>query len=76
MKVNCRKNLIPARQAAARLGVADKAINVSVFDHVVVKNFFAETDGVRYPNDAVINISATKDYLNQNGDLIFFKEEC
>ena len=40
VEVNCPKYLIAANQTAARYGFANKAINVSVFDHVDVRKCF------------------------------------
>ena len=54
--------LIWAHQTEARAGPANKAINISVFDHVDVRNFFCEIGTARYPNDSV-NFISTNDYL-------------
>ena len=48
---NSPKYLIAARQTEHRVGTANKANNISIFDHVDVKKYFVETDGYRYPKE-------------------------
>ena len=45
--------LIAAHQTEARVGTVNKANNVSISDHVVVKKYFVEIDGYRYPKESV-----------------------
>ena len=74
VKVSSPKFLIAAHQTAASSGFPYIAINVSVFDHVDVKKYFVEIDGIRYPKNSVniIYNFATNDYLDQYGDLKLF----
>ena len=73
--VSSPEYLIAAHQTAARSGFANKAIIVSVFDHVDVRTFFVEIVGKRYPKDSVIINYATNSYLNQFSDLEIYFEE-
>ena len=75
MKFNSLKYLVAAHQTAARSRFAHKALNASVFDHADVENCFAEIDEIRYPKNSVTINYATKDYLDQYGDLECFHEE-
>ena len=66
--------LIVAHQKTQRDNSARPAnqFNNAVFDHVDVKRYFVEIDGVRYPKDPVeINVSDNK-YLDQYRDLDLF----
>ena len=63
MKVNWPKQLIASNQTAARFGLANKTINVSVFDQVNVKLFFVKNDGKRNPKYSDNINHATNDYL-------------
>ena len=47
----------------------NKASNVSNFDHVDVRKYRVEIDGIRYPKDSVNVNYATNDYIDQNADL-------
>ena len=51
--INSPKYLIVTHQTAVRSGVANKANNISIFDNLNVRKYFAEIDGVRYPKDSV-----------------------
>ena len=56
--------------------MAIKAINIAIFDHLYVRKYFVEINGVRYPRDA-INLDYNKnDYLDQYRDLKAFFREC
>ena len=66
VKVNSPKHLIAALQTAARSGFTNKAINVSVFNHVDVRKIFVEMDGTR---DSVDVNYATNDHPDQYRDL-------
>ena len=49
--------------------------NNEVFDHVDVKRYFVEIDGVRYPKDPVETNSSDNKHLDQYRDLkLFYKE--
>ena len=75
VKGNTPTYLIAARQTAARSGVANKTIHVSVFDHIDVKRYRVEIDGKRYPKNSVAINYATNDYLDQYRDIKLFYEE-
>ena len=72
---NSPKYLIAAHQTEARVGTANKANNVSIFDHVDVKKYFVEIDGYRYPKESVILNFTGNDYLDQYRDLKSFYQE-
>ena len=72
---NSPKDLIAAHQTENRIGTADKANNVSIFDHVDVKKYFAEIDGYRYPIESVITNFTENDYLDQYRVLKIFNRE-
>ena len=44
-RTNSPKCLIATHQTEARIGTANKANNISIFDHVDVKKYFVEIDG-------------------------------
>ena len=75
--INIPLYLIVAHQKTQRDNPAGphNQFNNAVFDHVDVKRYFVEIDGVRYPEDPVeTNFSDIK-YLDQYGDLkLFYKE--
>ena len=72
---NSPKYLIAAHQTEDRVGTANKANNISFFDHVDVKKYFAEIDGYRYPKESVIINFTENDYLDQYRDLKSFYQE-
>ena len=73
--VNSPKYLICAHQTSIRADTPNKRTNISVFDHLDVRNYFIEIDGVRYPRDAVLTNYDQNDYLDQYKDVkLFFKE--
>ena len=53
--VNSPKYLICAHQTSARADTPNKRTNISVFDHLDVRKYFIERDGVRYLRDAVLS---------------------
>ena len=58
-----------------RIGVPSKANSLAIFDILVVRTKFVETDGQRYLQDAINTIFSRKDFSDQNRDLeLFFKE--
>ena len=72
---NSPKYLIAAHQTEDRIGTANKANNISIFDHVDVKKYFVEIDGYRYPKESVITNFTENDYLDQYRDLKRFYQE-
>ena len=75
VKINSPKVLIAAHQTAARSGVANKAIDVTVSDHNDVGECHAGNDGISYPNGSVNLNYATNDCFDQHRDLKFFKKK-
>ena len=73
--VNSPKYLICAHQTANRADTNDKRNNKSVFDHLNVRKYFIEIDGIRYPRDSVLTNFELNDYLDQYKDVkLFYKE--
>ena len=72
---NSPKYLIAAHQTVDRVGTANKANNISIFDHVDVKKYFDEIDGYRYPKESVITNFTENDYLDLYRDLKSFYQE-
>ena len=69
------KKIIAAHQTAARTATANKAINLSVADHVNVRNYQLESDAIRYTIGSISIKYAADDSLDKYGDLkLFFKE--
>ena len=75
LNVNAPLCLIAAHQKTKRLDPADPAsklsncrFNNATFDNVTVKKYFEEIDGIRYPEDLIINIYTEKNYPNQYRD--------
>ena len=62
--------LIVAHQKTQRENPArpPNQFNNAIFDHVDVKRFFVEIDGVRYPKDPVETNFSDNTYLDQNRD--------
>ena len=72
---NSPKYFIAVHQTEARIGTANKGNNIAIFDHVVVKTYFAEIDGFTYPKETVLTNFSENDYLDQFRDLnLFYKE--
>ena len=72
---NSPKYLIAAHQTEERISTANKANNISIFDHVEVKKYFVEVDGYRYPKESLITNFSGNDYLDQYRDLKSFYKE-
>ena len=72
---NSPKYLIASHQTEDRLGTANKANNVSTFDHVDVKKYFVEIDDYRYPKESVLTNFTENDYLDQYRDIKSFYQE-
>ena len=73
--VNSPKFLICAHQSEARSGVPNKRKNISIFDHLDVREFFVEIDSVRYPRDNILTGYAENEYIDQYRDLKRFYRE-
>ena len=58
------KNLIAAHLAATRAKLGSKVNNFATFDLLDVRNYFDETDGIRYPKDITDIENGMKNYLN------------
>ena len=73
--VNSPKYLICAHQTTARADTINKRTNLSVFDHLDVRKYFIEIDGIRYPRDGVLTNYTLNDYIDQYKDIkLFYKE--
>ena len=73
--VNSPKYLICALQTASRLNAPNKIINISRFDNLNGRKYYAEIDGIRYPRDPVLTNYEQNDYTDQYRDLkLFFRE--
>ena len=73
-KINIPSNLLVVHQKTQRENPArpPNQFNNAVFDHVDVKRYFVEIDGVRYPKDPVETNFSDNKYLDQNRDLKIF----
>ena len=73
--VKSPKYLICAHQTTDRADLPNKRTNISVFDHLDVRKYYIEIDGVRCPRDAVFTNYIQNDYLDQYKDVkLFYKE--
>ena len=75
--INIPLYLIVAHQKTQRDNPArpPNQFNNAIFDHVSVKRYFVEIDGVRYPRDPVETNFSDNKYLDQYRDLkLFYKE--
>ena len=73
---NSPKWLICAHQTVAIAATPNKRTNISVFNHLDVRKYFFEIDGVRYPADGVLTNYNRNDYLDQYKDVNFSHKEC
>ena len=71
--------LIAAHQKTQRADPANPANNFSnngfnnaIFDHVEVRKYYSETDGIRYPKNTVMVNYEENNYLEQYKDLKLF----
>ena len=78
LNVNAPFFLIAAHQKTKRLDLADPArkfsnsrFNNATFDNVTLKKYFEKIDGIKYPEDPIINIYTEKIYPNHYRDLNF-----
>ena len=73
--VQSPKYLIGAHQTRTRSDTANKNNNIAIFDHVNLKKYYVEIDGIRYPRDSILVNYEQNDYIELYKDLyIFFKE--
>ena len=75
--INVPLYLIVAHQKTQRDNPArpPNQFNNAIFDHVGVKRYFVEIDGVRYPKDPIETNFPDNKYLDQYRDLkLFYKE--
>ena len=80
--INSPLYLIAAHQKTQRPDPANPANNLSknrfnnaIFDHVNVRKYYSEIDGIRYPKNPVMANFAENNYLEQYKDLkLFYKE--
>ena len=73
--VQSPKYLIGAHQTRARADTVNKNNNIAIFDHLNLKKYHVEIDGIRYPRDSVLLNYEQNDYIEQYKDLkLFFKE--
>ena len=72
--INIHLYLIVAHQKTQRENPArpPNQFNNAIFDHVDVKRYFVEIDGVRYPKDPVETSFSGNKYLDQYKDLKLF----
>ena len=61
--INSPRSLIAVHPTASRIGVPDKANIVATFDHLDVRKYHVDIDGVRYPRDGVNVDYGLNDYL-------------
>ena len=73
--VQSPKYLIGSHQTRARADTVNKNNNIAIFDHLNLKKYYVEIDGIRYPRDSVLLNYEQNDYIEQYKDLkLFFKE--
>ena len=73
--VQSPKYLIGAHQTRARADTINKNNNIAIFDHINLRKYYVEIDGIRYPRDNVLLNYEQNDYIEQYKDLkLFFKE--
>ena len=70
--INSPKYLICAHQTAVGSDTPNKQTNISVFDHLDVRKYFIEIDGVRYPKDGILTNYNQNDYIHQYKDVKLF----
>ena len=73
--VQSPKYLIGAHQTRARADTAKKNNKIAIFDHLNLKKYYVESDGIRYPRDSVLVNYEQNDFIDQYRDIkLFFKE--
>ena len=66
---------IGAHQTRTRANTGNKNNNFAIFDHLSLKKYYVEIDGIRYPRNSVLMNYEENDYIEQYKDLnLFFKE--
>ena len=74
-QVNAPKNLICAHQTKHRIDSPNKNKNNAVFDHLILRKYYVEIDGQRYPRDSLLTNYEENDYIEQcKNSKILFKE--
>ena len=69
---NSPKCLIAVHQTADRIGVPNKGNKVSIFDHLDVRKYHVDIDGVRYPRDGVSIDYGLIDFVDKYRDRKLF----
>ena len=73
--VQSPKYSIGAHQTKDRIDGAISTKNVSIFDNLVLRKYYIEIDGQRYPRDSSLMNYEQNDYIEQYRDIkLFFKE--
>ena len=73
--VQSPKYLIGSHQTRARADTVNKNNNIAIFDHLNLKKYYVEIDGIRYPRDSVLLNYEQNNYIEQYKDLkLFFRE--
>ena len=73
--VQSPKYLICAHQTRTRADTANKNNNIAAFDHLNLRKYYVEIDGIRYPRDSALLIYEQNDYIEQYKDQkLLFKE--
>ena len=57
------------------MDTVNKNNNFVIFDHLNLKKYYVEIDGIRYPRDSVLLNYEQNDYIERYKDLKFFFEE-
>ena len=70
--VKSPKHLRAPHRSLARIGVPKQAKNIANFDKSVVRKYFVEIEGFRYPTDLIITDSSENDFIDQYRDLKVF----
>ena len=67
--INSPKHLIAFHQTAQRIGVPNRTNNAAIFDHLNVRKYHVDIDGVRYQRDVVGIDYGLNEYVEQYRDL-------
>ena len=73
--INSPKYLIAVHQTAAGIGAPNKAEKVEIVDHLDVRKYHVDIDGVRYPTDNVNVNYGLNDSVDQYRDVEFFYKQ-
>ena len=81
--MNSHFYLLAAHQRTQRPDPADATLNLShnifnnaIFDHVKVRKYYSEIDGVRYPKNQIMNNYDENSYLDQYRELKLCYKAC